>query len=228
MLEKGLAPTVAKPFIEVANNETFFGSQVYAKQFPGATKKPDSQMSFRAPKYLRDLFEFMNEVSGGSEFKSGWFDKNPDKAWYLFEYFLGGAGRFVTRTGEIVQKAGNKAFVDGDVDLEFNDAPILRKMYGEASRYYDYDLFEKNSVELGQLHKEMKNLGFDASKHQSVHMLNENLKRAKKQLKILREKRREARQIEGYAERTIRLQELMEKERQIMMKFNKLYEERRK
>ena len=228
MLEKGLAPTVAKPFIEVANNETFFGSQVYAKQFPGATKKPDSQMSFRAPKYLRDLFEFMNEVSGGSEFKSGWFDKNPDKAWYLFEYFLGGAGRFVTRTGEIVQKAGNKAFVDGEVDLEFNDAPILRKMYGEASRYYDYDLFEKNSEELGQLHKEMKNLGFDASKHQSVHMLNENLKRAKKQLKILRERRREARQIEGYAERTIRLQELMEKERQIMMNFNKLYEERRK
>lgn len=228
MLEKGLAPTIAKPFIEVANNETFFGSRVYAEQFPGGTPKPDSQMSFRSPKWISDTFDFLNEVTGGSDFKSGWIDTNPDKGWYLFEYFLGGAGRFVTRSGELVRKAGNKAFVNGDVDLEFNDVPILRKMYGSASRYYDYDLFDSYSLEIGQSANEIKAGLFDSERHKGVMTLNAHLKAAKKQLKVLRSKRREARDIENYADRLVRLEELMEKERKIIMNFNKKYDELRK
>ncbi len=228
MLEKGLAPTIAKPFIEVANNETFFGSRVYAEQFPGGTAKPESTMSFRSPKFISDLFSFFNEATGGSEFKSGWIDTNPDKGWYLFEYFLGGAGRFVTRSGELVRKAGNKAFVDGDVDLEFNDVPILRKMYGSASRYYDYDLFDSYSLEIGQSANEIKEGMFDADRHKGVAIMNAHLKSAKKQLKVLRSQRRKARDLSDYAERLIRLEELMEKERKIIMDFNKKYDEIRK
>ena len=224
MLEKGLAPTVAKPFIEVANNETFFGSQVYAKQFPGATPKPESQMSFRSPRWMQELFEFFNETTGGSEYRSGWLDTNPDKGWYLFEYFLGGAGRFVTRTGEIVRKASNKAFVNNEVDLEFNDAPILRKVYGETSRYYDFDKFEQNSNEVNQLYKEFENTGYNKDRHKGINPLKQHLKNTNKKLKALRAARREARQIENYAERTVRLQELMEKERLIIMDFNQKYE----
>ena len=54
--------------------------------------------------------------------------------------------------------------------------------------------------------------------------LNNKLKVINKSLKVIRSRKREARDIENYAERSIRMQELMDKERSLIMDFNKVYD----
>ena len=45
-----------------------------------------------------------------------------------------------------------------------SDIPILKLMYGEASRFYDYDLYKRNRNDINQSMREIKkgsDLGYD-------------------------------------------------------------------
>lgn len=222
---KSATPTVLKPLVEIMTNETYFGGPVYAAQSPYGSPKPESSMSFRSPKAIQEFFEWMNETTGGSKHVPGNVDMNPDKFWHIFDYYLGGAGQFVARSGETAYKMGTKLAVDDKVQVEFNDVPMLRKMYGEPSKYYDFEKFKNSEVEITQLVREYKkDRSEDMSRYKDLGTLNNTLKAVNKQLKVLRAKKREARDIDNYAERSIRVQELMDKERSLIMKFNAIYE----
>ena len=65
------------------------------------------------------------------------------------------------------------------------------------------------------------------SRYRNLIPLDNTLKSINKQLKVLRARKREARDIGNYAERSIRIQELMDKERMLIMKFNKIYDKTR-
>ena len=227
---KAIAPTVIKPLVEWGVNETYFGGPVVSEQLPFGTPKPGSYMSFRSPDSVKQFFTWMNDATGGTPHRSGKLDFNPDGLWYMFEYFLGGAGQFVTRTGETAVKIGHKLTDGEDLKLSYNDIPMMRKMYGESSKYYDYELFDKNADEVEISIKEIKDpeLKVDLSKYRGVVSLNNMRKAVNKQLKALRSAKREAKKIPGYSERNIRIQELMDKERKIIMRFNKQYETLRK
>ena len=103
-------------------------------------------------------------------------------------------------------------------------------MYGEPGKYYDFELYYKNKEEIEVSIKEIKDpdITFVAGKYQGVTALHKQLKNAEKQLKAIRAAKREAKNIEGYVERTLRIQELMDKERKILMYFNEQYEKLRK
>ena len=93
----------------------------------------------------------MNEATGGSENVPGMIDINPDGGWYIFEYFLGGTGKFVTRSIE----TGRKIVADrteNPVDLDFNDIPFMRIVYGEPSKYYDMQLYKDREIEIKATH----------------------------------------------------------------------------
>jgi len=227
-LGKSATPTVLKPLVEIMTNETYFGGPVYAAQSPYGSPKPESSMSFRSPKAVQEFFEWMNETTGGSKHVPGNLDMNPDKFWHIFDYYLGGAGQFLARAGETTYKMGTKLAVDDKVQVEFNDVPMLRKMYGEPSKYYDFEKFKNSEVEITQLVREYKkDRSEDMSRYKDLGTLNNTLKAVNKQLKVLRAKKREARDIDNYAERSIRIQELMDKERSLIMKFNAIYEKTR-
>ena len=227
---KAISPTVIKPLVELGVNETYFGSPVYKEQSPFGAPKPGSHMSFRSPDSVQQFFKWMNEATGGTAHRSGALDMNPDGLWYMFEYFLGGAGQFVTRTGETVFKIGARFASGENLKLEYNDLPFIRKMYGEPGKYYDFELYYKNKEEIEISIKEIKDpdITFVAGKYQGVTALHKQLKNAEKQLKAIRAAKREAKNIEGYVERTMRIQELMDKERKILMYFNEQYEKLRK
>ena len=74
----------------------------------------------------------MNRISGGSDQVTGGIDINPDRMWYIFDYFVGG-GNFVGRTGKTIQSVRGK-FKDPDHRHLCNDI-FVRVMYGEQSRY---------------------------------------------------------------------------------------------
>ena len=197
------------------------------EQLPYGTPKPESSMSFKSPDQLRSLASWVNQVTGGSEERPGAIDVNPDKAWHFFEYFLGGAGQFVKRSGETAFKIVRKETDTPDLELAFNDIPLLRKIYGEPSKFYDFQEFKDNGVTVKQLAREMKNRDSRRSEkgyYSGVAKLDELLNAYNQQLKQLRKRRRQAEKIEGFPERTARIQELRDKERKIIMKFNQTYE----
>jgi len=224
---KAFTPTVFKPIIEINNNETHFGGQIFMEALPYGTPRPNSEMSFNSPRAVQNLFRWVNQASGGTEERSGSIDMNPDKAWYLFEYFLGGAGQFITRAGETTFKLVRKETDTPDLDLAFNDIPLLRKLYGEPSKFYDFQKFKENSVDIKQLSREMKNKNARRTEkgyYSGVARLDELLNAYNQQLKQLRKKRQDAKKIESFPERTARVQEIRDKERKIVMKFNAAYE----
>jgi len=225
-LAKGAAPTILKPFVDVAVNETYFGSSVYREQFPVGAPKPQAEMSYRSPEGIKSFFKWINEATGGSEQVPGAVDFNPDKFWYAFEYYIGGAGQFVTRslgTGKDLFetiKEGKK------VPMKANDFPFIRKLYGEASKYYDSDKYTENANLVSQLYKERKEAEDKNDKrYKGVMKLESARKLTEKKIKRLRKLRKEARDIENYVERQNRIYELYEKERSLLMQFNKQYEQ---
>ena len=227
-LAKGGIPTVAKPLFDAWGfNETYFGGPVAAEQLPFGTKRPESTMSFRSPESVKSFFTWMNEATGGSDRVSGSIDINPDRMWYVFEYFIGGAGNFVNRTGKTIKSVGGK-FKDSDYDISVNDIPFLRIMYGEQSRYYDHGKYRDNETKIKQLHLERKDTrDWNNPRYEGVLELNNKLKITEKKLKKLREDRRKAREIKDWTRRSVEVQKIMDQERVIIMEFNKRYNELR-
>jgi hypothetical protein len=197
-----------------------------AEQYPFGTPKPNSSMSFRSPEEVKFFFSWLNEATGGSNDVPGMLDINPDGTWYLIEYFMGGTGRFVERTLDTGRKIVSDS-KENPIDLEFNDVPFMRIVYGEPSKYYDMQNFKEREVKIKQLAAEYKNnrIPNAPERYKGVSSLNNLLKSANKQLKAVRAEKRNARTIRDYAERVSKLQALQERERKIIMIFNKRYEE---
>ena len=227
-LAKGATPTIFKPLVDIAVNESYFGSSVYKEQFPVGAPKPEAEMSFRAPEGVRSFFQWMNEATGGSEFVPGKVDFNPDKFWYGFEYYIGGAGQFVTRTVGTGRDTYEMIKEGEKVPMKANDFPFLRKLYGEFSKYYDSDVYVENANLVSQLYKERQEADNKNDKrYRGIMKLEAERKKTEKQIKRLRELRKEARDIKNYVERQNRIYELYEKERSLLMQFNKQYEKLR-
>ena len=115
----------------------------------------------------------LNEMSGGKEFISGDYDFNPDPYYYLMLSLLGGAGKF---TGDVVDLAVTGSQVVNNAINETSDSkgflealrdtekPVIRRgsvpfakiVLGEASRFYDFDLFDENRIEVNQFANQAK------------------------------------------------------------------------
>jgi hypothetical protein len=245
---KAVMPTVLKPMVEIGMNETYFGDKVYMEQLPFGTPRPESQMSFRSPEDIQEFFIWLNEATGGSKYKSGKVDVNFDPYWYVFEYLSGGSGRFINQAGKTVYDVGQAAYAAGEAAYESENIPsfmrnleekpmpqfnlsrmpLARKIYGEASRYYDYDLFEENAEEIRQLKRELKEQpNVDPRRYTGVNVLYSRLKDVEKKLMKLRDRRSQAREIDDYIKRSEIITQIMEDERLYMVNFNMEYEKRR-
>ena len=186
-------------------------------------------MSFRSPEEVKQFFSWMNEATGGSEdVPSPVFDVNPDGAWYIVEYYLGGIGKFVERSIGTTRKIISDT-EETPVDLDFNDIPMMRILYGEPSKYYDFQKFKDREVEIKQLIEEFKDNRKEnpGNRYKGIGSLEKDLKKINKALKEIRSLKKETKKIKDYGERISKTQELMERERKIIMMFNKSYDAKR-
>ena len=133
------------------------------------------------------------------------------------------------RTGELAVKLDAKV-ENNDFKIASNDVPFLRILYGEASEYYDSEKYNEAKIEITQLSKEFKEsrVTGDPSRYKGLLVLKKKLDQYEKQLKVLRKKEKEARDIEDFSERSIRIQDLRDKKNSIFMQFNRAYEKIRK
>lgn len=158
---QSVAPSVLKPFVDMAANETYNGGRVTGENIPFGAPKPDSQLSKRAPESVTEFFKFMNEWTGGSVDVSGDVDFNPDYMWYYMEYVVGAPIVFGSRGIDLAKNIARKSAGKETADLEANDIIFYRKMYGEPSKYYDYRLFRERLQEVEQLWSELRNPAVD-------------------------------------------------------------------
>ena len=241
-------PSALKPAAEVAFNSTYFGGKVYQEQYPFGTETPEYTLAFRSPDFVVDMAQYLNEMSGGREKISGDINFNPDPYYYLLISLTGGAGKFAADvvdlgyTGsQVVKNAINettdsKGFLEALRDTEKpvirrNDIPIVKILYGEASRFFDYDLFTENRKDVEQFvaqakaYQEGEDVTVEGLNFVGVNQLKSDLKQTEDMLTAIRDFKKQLRDNDeiDYIKRMNMLYDLGEEERKAIMYFNARY-----
>lgn len=140
-----VVPTALDPVVALSMNMDFSGRRIYPEAFPGSIPKADSQTYFSSTSpTAKSVTQFLNEATGGSEYVPGYIDLSPDVMEYVFDYILGATGATLRRTIDTATNEMPKLLAGDYENIEFNNVPILRKVYGEVSERMSYeDYFDK-------------------------------------------------------------------------------------
>lgn len=117
-------PTVLDPVLDIARNENFFRSQI-APDYPNDRRPPSEQYFPNVNPAFRALTAWLNNTTGGNEFREGAISINPEHIEHLFTSYLGGTGRLVSNTIASFQNAAAGR-------LEPERTPFLRQVYGQT------------------------------------------------------------------------------------------------
>ncbi|EEI4448043.1 hypothetical protein G0S15_001415 [Salmonella enterica] len=227
-LFKNAAPTILRPVADLWANENFMGTPIYQENFPGGTPKPESTLGRRSsPEAYKAFANWLNSVSGGSQYRSGALDINPDKMKYWIDYVSGGMGRFAGKTIDAAAKTYN------GIDIPPQQIPFLGKISGKVMPYADQQAMYDHIDELRQYNAELKSLsGADRAafrnKYRGQLSMNGIIHQSEIQLKNLRKQRDEvysdptltARQ---QADRVLMIEQNMKK---VVDRFNREYREK--
>lgn len=120
-------PTVLDPIANVIINRDSFGRPISREDramnpSPGYLRSRES-----AGVVAKGIAEFLNYVSGGTEFNKGAFSPTGDDINYIVGQYLGGVGREVMRAKEFVASIGKEE------PFEPYKVPILGKVYGDIN-----------------------------------------------------------------------------------------------
>ncbi|EFN2089030.1 LPD5 domain-containing protein [Escherichia coli] len=152
-LLKNAAPTILRPFANLAMNENFMGAQIYQENMPFGTLKPDSQLGRRStPEAYKAFASWLNAFSGGSQYRPGAVDITPESLKFWIDYISGGTGRFISKTTDAAVKSLN------GIDIPEQQVPFLGKISGEVMPYADQQKMYDRMTEGAQYHAELKSL----------------------------------------------------------------------
>ncbi|HIB1507713.1 TPA: LPD38 domain-containing protein [Salmonella enterica subsp. enterica serovar Muenchen] len=227
-LLKNLSPTLPRPFIDYVMNENFMGTQIRRQNAPWGTPKPDSTLGRRStPEVYKSFANWLNTTTGGSQYRSGAIDINPDSMKYWIDYISGGTGRFIGQTVDAAAKTYN------GIDIPAQQVPFLGKLSGQVMPYADQQKMYDRIDELSQYNAELKSLsGADRTafrnKYSGQISMNGITHQSQLQLKNLRKQRDEvysdptltARQ---QADRVLVIEQNMKK---VVDRFNREYREK--
>lgn len=190
-LLKNLSPTLPRAFIDYAMNENFMGTQIRRENAPWGTPKPDSTLGRRStPEAYKSFVNWLNTATGGSQYRSGAVDINPDTLKYWIDYISGGTGRFIGQTVDAAAKSYN------GTDIPSQQIPFLGKISGQVLPYDDQQKMYDRIDELRQYDAELKTLrGADRTaflnKYRGQISMNGVIHQTQHQLKNLRKQRDE-------------------------------------
>lgn len=120
-------PTVLDPIANVIINRDSFGRPISREDralspSPGYLRSRES-----AGVIAKGIAEFLNYVSGGTEFNKGAFSPTGDDINYVVAQYLGGVGREAMRAKEFATSIGKEE------PFEPYKVPILGKVYGDIN-----------------------------------------------------------------------------------------------
>ncbi|EJY0556718.1 hypothetical protein RHT99_002156 [Salmonella enterica] len=227
-LLKNATPTIFRPAMDLAMNENFMGTQIYRENFPGGTPKPESTLGRRStPEAYKVFADWLNRTSGGSQYRSGAVDINPDIMKYWIDYVSGGMGRFAGKTLDAAAKSYN------GTDIPSQQIPFLGKISGQVLPYDDQQKMYDRIDELRQYDAELKTLrGADRTaflnKYRGQISMNGIIHQTQSQLKNLRKQRDEI-----YSDPTLSAREQSQRVKAVELRmkavtdhFNRAYREK--
>jgi hypothetical protein len=212
---KTFTPSLALPMVELMVNEDWMGNRIYF-DYEGKAK---SEQAYDSPEFMKDFFQGLNkmtggtEISGGSEFYS--IDINPDKITHGISAYAGGIGQTFYKTGETI-----KSLAEGETP-DIGRFPILSKFYGrsdyaELSDYFTYrDNLDLAETRIKEYKDEDIRKRFEGEgRFRGIGALESNMKRSKSGINDLEEKlelakasgnTKEVERIEGLINRNMKM-----------------------
>lgn len=219
-------PTVALPFAEVGFNTNYFGSEIYRENYDFGPQKANSALSNRNTiQAYRDVATWLNEATGGTDYRPGWVDISPDVLEHMVEFGLGGLYRFSTRTYD----AANR--VNDGLDIKVTQTPFIRNIQGEITPYGDISRFYDARQELKNIEAELKSLKGEErvlflQEFRDKRKLKNVMSSVDKRMKFLRKRRDLIEEDESLSrkEREAKLERIEEQMSDTVLKFNKLWD----
>lgn len=223
-----LSPDIGDMAIEQIANINFFGSNVTIPQNPLMVERPAAYASKRGTNEgVTAVTEFLNDISGGSEYRSGAIDLNPERIMHFYEFLMGGVGRFLDDSSDTVMKMASE-----EPDLLPKDVPILRTFMPMASEYSDRVTFYSNRGDYQQYRVEYKESSPQERRNLQqrfgprLYQFEVTHKAIEKQLRDLRKDKKalyDDKVIDSMV-RWRRLQAIAEKEERLYDEYNKRFE----
>jgi len=235
---KTITPTIAKPVVEIAMNENYFGSPIYPPDSPFGNVA-DPSMSNRkfggTSEAWRYVTSKVNELAGsGNEYESGWLDVSPDMLKYLFTYYAGGAGTFAERV--FVLPSAIKEAKELGTDIDPNKIPFYRRIVGEINSRPDTEQYYERRETILRKKAQAENQQLTSSERSRYQKENKTYlqviplsKGTEKKLKQLYAARRQINQLREkyperalqYAQQEMKIQDDIDK---VIDNFNKNYD----
>ena len=148
---RGFYPDLLEVHLDMLANKNFFGSDIYIEQNPFIVERSNAYNSRRSTdKAFTAAAEFLNDATGGDKYTDGFVSMNPDKMEYVYEYFLGGVGRFVSQSSDV------SARMMADEDFRKQDLPIVGTFFESPSEYEDRFEFYANWDESRKIEAKLK------------------------------------------------------------------------
>ncbi len=168
MLEGGggvspFIPSSAKPFVEAyMMNRSWTGLPIY-KDTPWNKDDPEWTKVYKnADQTLVGVSRWLNEATGGDDFRKGWLDINPAKLEYLLNGVFGG----YTNTAGKLKKMGETAF--GDREFEWRNMLLANRVVKSGDErtanrklQNEYFKYKKEYDETGRLIRKYENAAED-------------------------------------------------------------------
>lgn len=187
------APTVADPIVAIMENRDWTGKRIAREDFnsldptPGFTRYKESSSTFS-----RELSEFLNSMSGGTQDAPGRISPTPDQIDYLIAQIFGGVGREVLKIERTIRSQ-----VTGE-ELPPQAVPLAGRFYGDtkgssavSSAFYE-NLKQMNIHEntVKGMRKRKENVQEYLKENPEARMF-EEAGRVEREVQALRKRRRE-------------------------------------
>ena len=141
-------PTLAKPYLQLQNNEDYAGRAIYPPDnpFAGNAGPPDSQTHWSATTLSVGAANMLNSLTGGNKVEKGLIDIHPESIDFMVKQAFGGMGDTALKSGSLVG-----TFFSGKwSELTPNQIPIFRKFLKAPPEFIDkqyyFDIRDELSI----------------------------------------------------------------------------------
>ena len=125
-----VAPTIADPAVQWAENKNFAGNPLRRPQSPFGVPNPEYQMGFKSTSApAKWLAEVLNDETGGNEVRPGFVNVNPAFFDFAVSSIAGGAGRTYLQTISGPMKAG------AGEDIQAREVPFANIFLGARPEF---------------------------------------------------------------------------------------------
>lgn len=155
-LETMIAPTIADPFFQIANNEDFADRPIYKETGQFGISAPQSHQFWAStnPNIVATT-QWLNSITGGTNVISGAIDLNPDKVEFWLDYVTGATGQFFLRTASLPFLT-HQALTDNITDDMINGIPFGRKLMISVTEREDVGAYAEKRDRVLIAQKELK------------------------------------------------------------------------